>query len=200
MNLEKILKYKNISILQCSKITGVSYNSLYRIIKGQVDIDTCDYGVLKKIATFFNCSIEDLRFSKNHDVEYASYLCDIKNMDIFLSELRHFCKKVDKMSFMRFIIENNIVDKLWRKEEYAKALYLVALMDDLCEKYNLAKITIYDKYRENALKEAYFPLDVRLMDEISPGYKDEYYKNYISNILNKEFLKYNIFERSIYDE
>ena len=44
------LKKQNMNIRICSQKSGIPYATLYPIIKGQVDIGTCTYYTVEKLA------------------------------------------------------------------------------------------------------------------------------------------------------
>ena len=59
----------------------------------------------------------------------------------------------------------------------------------------------YEYYRQNKLAEPLFPLDIIMMDKLSPesNIKDEILQECNKNECSKEFLKYNIIEGDIRD-
>lgn len=83
MNLLSELKFRNVSINECSKITGIPYGALYPLIHGQKILEKCEYSTLKKLADFFSCQVEDL-FSSNDD--FSVLWEDEKTADVTISE------------------------------------------------------------------------------------------------------------------
>ncbi|MCR4597551.1 MAG: helix-turn-helix transcriptional regulator [Acetatifactor sp.] len=57
---EDLLSRKNINILQLSKITGIGYNYVYKIIKNQTDFDRCGIETAKRIADAFDMDLNKL--------------------------------------------------------------------------------------------------------------------------------------------
>ena len=83
MNLLSELKFRNVSINECSKITGIPYGALYPLIHGQKNLEKCEYATLKKLADFFTCGIEDLLKQQE---DFSVLWEDEKTADVTISE------------------------------------------------------------------------------------------------------------------
>ena len=64
MNFEKELKKRKINIRACSVQSDIPYATLYPIIKGQVDIGTCSYITVAKLARFLGYRPDEIVYEK----------------------------------------------------------------------------------------------------------------------------------------
>lgn len=172
MNIEKILKDKNVSILQCAKHIGVSYNSLYKIVKRQVNIESCEYGTLKKLAKYLDCQVQQLEDTQDQEVSF----------DIFRSNIQHAIKR-DELNFILKMINSNDIEAYYETTP-VKAFYLVACVDILCKKNDLGLCDKYEYIRKKQLKHPFYVSQI---------------KNPKNNAYIEEFKAFNIYEVSIYD-
>ena len=131
MNLLSELKLRDISINECSKITGIPYGALYPLIHGQKKLEKCEYATLKKLADFFVCSIEDLlKPQENFSVLWE----DEKTADVTISE--------NQAHVIRYT--TNPVKQIFAKEELS-----------LYELGEILKWRCWDQKRENIEKYLY---------------------------------------------
>ena len=64
MNFEKELKMRNTNIHACSIQSNIPYATLYPIIKGQIDIGTCSYYTVAKLARFLGLRPDEIVYEK----------------------------------------------------------------------------------------------------------------------------------------
>jgi len=131
MNLLSELKLRNVSINECSKITGIPYGALYPLIHGQKKLEKCEYATLKKLADFFVCTIEDLL--KGQD-DFSVLWEDEKTADVTISE--------NQAHIIRYT--TNPVKQIFSKEELS-----------LYELGEILKYRCWDQKRENIEKYLY---------------------------------------------
>lgn len=58
--LKDYLEKNNISIYSLSKDTEIAYSTLNDICNGKVDINNCKVGIIKKLAKYFNTSMDEM--------------------------------------------------------------------------------------------------------------------------------------------
>ena len=172
MNFEKELKKRNISIRACSLQSGIPYATLYPIIKGQIDIGTCSYYTVSKLARFLGFRPDEIVYEK-------------EDFQTFRNNLHHRIKN-NELELVLDIIENDDVSTYMRHEDYLKALYLVATVDYISKKH---EIPLCDKFS-----------DIRTLKLGQPYYVgDSAFSTPEKDRCIDEFLKYNIYEGDIYD-
>ena len=166
------LKKQNMNIRICSQKSGIPYATLYPIIKGQVDIGTCTYYTVEKLAKVLGYRPDQIVYHK-------------EDFQTFRNNLHHDIKRNDLQTVLG-IIEREDVEYYHMHHDYIKMLYLVATVDYISKKYGIPLSNKYDEIRKMKLEEPFFVGDALLL-----GKKEE------AGI--KEFAKYNIIEGDLYD-
>ena len=172
MNFEKELKKRNISIRACSLQSGIPYATLYPIIKGQIDIGTCSYYTVSKLARFLGFRPDEIVYEK-------------EDFQTFRNNLHHQIKR-NELELILEILEGDDVSAFLRHEDYLKAFYLVATADYLSKKNDIPLCDKFNNVRTLKLEHPYYVGDSALLRSSSEKCIDE-------------FLKYNIFEGDLYD-
>lgn len=172
MNFEKELQKRNLNIRSCSLQSGIPYATLYPIVKGQVNIGTCSYYTVAKLARFLGYRPDEIVYEK-------------VDFQIFRNNIHHQIKK-DELTFLLVTIESDTVATYARHEDYLKALYLVATVDYLSKKNQIPLCDKYDDLRHTKLPQPYYVGDSSFLASDKKKYIDE-------------FAKYNIYEGDLYD-
>ena len=172
MNFEKELKKRKTNIRACSIQSGIPYATLYPIIKGQVDIGTCSYYTVAKLARFLGCRPDEIVYEK-------------EDFQTFRNNLHHRIKS-NELECILEIIESDDVSTYIRHEDYLKALYLVATVDYISKKNNITLCDKYSSVRRIRLEQPYYVGDSSLIDPDKRECIDE-------------FLKFNIYEGDLFD-
>lgn len=140
---------------------------------------------------------EPLDISNNNDKdEKMNYKViidvDCDDFEIFKSDLCQSIKKMKPIEAIRQIKESRCIELLLNKNEDVKALYLVAMVNYLSNKYNLdMNIHDYDNFR---LEHMVYPRSVLFKCAIM---KNDKYKQEAIKHAEKEFLQFNICEGEI---
>lgn len=140
---------------------------------------------------------EPLDISNNNDkYEKMNYKViidvDCDDFEIFKSDLCQSIKKMNPVEAINQIKESGCIELLLNKNEDVKALYLVAMVNYLSNKYNLdMNIHDYDNY---TLEHMVYPRSVLFKCAIM---KDDKYKQEAIKHAEKEFLQFNICEGEI---
>ena len=191
MTLKDILSEKKISLYQFSKETDIPYSTLSDIVNGKKNIDTCTISTIKKIADGLEMSIDELYKTLSDDNQNSSL--DM-SFDVFKSNVCHRLKEDGQLDFIENILTSNVIDRYWEQEEYAKAFYLLAMVDYLSKRNHIPLYNKYDKYRTKRLVNKIYPSSMVICSVIYNVDIDTLVQNPI-----KEFLKYNIVEGDIFD-
>ena len=172
MNFEKELKNRNTNIRACSIQSDIPYATLYPIIKGQVDIGTCNYYTVARLARFLGYRPDEIVYEK-------------EDFQTFRNNLHHRIKQ-NELELVLEVLESDEVSTYMRHEDYLKALYLVATVDYLSRKND---IPLCDKFNE-----------IRCIKLERPYYVgDSFFLSLSEKNCIEEFLKYNIYEGDLYD-
>lgn len=180
-----LLNEKNMSVYQCSKISGIPYTTLLEVVNGKTDINKCSAETVYRLANVFNVSMEQLLEKDNID-----------KFEAFKSSIKHLIKDLGAESFLSKITINNEIRTLWRRCKKAYALYLLATIDYLCRINDFPLLSDYDDLRCYALQFVLLPEDIKLKILLTGDKSIE--QKALGNSI-PEFAQYNIVECDIFD-
>jgi DNA-binding Xre family transcriptional regulator len=185
MNINELLKQKNMSKYTLSKFSGVPYASISDICTGKVKIEKCSAGTLYKISKLLGITIEDLI------AEHMEYRCDF---DTFKSGICHMVKNMGDLDFIIHVLESKKIRKLFQRKWYPESLYLLAMVDYLCRENDLPVCEEYGDIRKMRLKDVVYPIGIVLMSLLS---KSEQPKIDSFEQAIPEFKRFNIVENEV---
>ena len=139
------------------------------------------------------------------NTEYGTRLSHIMNgnleYDLFRSEVCHMYHFDGDYGFIRKVMKSNLVVHLWNKNEFAKSLYVLAVIDYISWKNGVPLFEEYEQIRKCKLDNILYPSAIILLDRIEQSDKNR--KQAIEDCKNDEcgafFFRHNIIERSIED-
>jgi len=188
--LRAILSEKNLSLYQLEKSSHVSHATLNDIYNERCNIDNCSISVLNKIADALNMSIDSLyKYLSYKDLSFVKY---DEDFDLFKSNTLQQLKRFDEKVFIEQMIQSEQIENYFSQDEYAKALYLLSLLDYLSEKNNVELIDKYEYIRKTRLSKLYVPKSIYLLLITKTIKISEVYRHSI-----KVFLDHNIVEAEI---
>ena len=179
------LRERNLSIYQCSKLTGIPYTTVSEIIHGKTNILKCTTEVVYKLLKILNISMDD--FLDDLTEERLDF-------EIFKSNVCHFLSDNDDMEFIVNVLKKDDINRYWNKKWYIEAFYLLAMLDYISRINDIPLCNKYNDLRTQSLKEPLFPKEVEML------YKFEEYSNIKDECLKKaipEFMRHNIVESEI---
>ncbi len=177
--LEHYLRRNNKTLYGLAKEAGVSYTTVFNIARGKSSVETCAYGIVKKLSQCLKLSCDEFE-----------QICARPDFDRFTSEQRHLVKRQGEIEYIIEVLENKKIDKYWDLSMEREAFYMIAMVDLLSKKNNIPLCKKYNEMRKHTLKETVFPIDVILEEELgNKKIKEEALKT-----AEPEFLKYNIVE------
>jgi hypothetical protein len=103
--------------------------------------------------------------------------------------------------FISKVMKIDLVITLWNKGEYAKALYVLAIIDYISWKNDVPLFEGYSQIRKCKLENILYPAEVIMMDKIEHTHKnrDLAVITCKQDKCGKFFFRHNIIERSIED-
>lgn len=188
MTLRDILNEKSISLYQLSKNIDVPYSTLSDLANKKTTIESCTVLTAKRIADGLNMSIDSLY----ELLKKEQYRAD--PFDVFKSNVCHRVKEDGHLEFIKDVLTTDIITTYWNEEEYAKAFYLLAMVDFLSKKNHIPLYAKYNLYRTKKLTNKIYPSSMVIKSTICNVDIETLIHNPI-----EEFLKYNIVEGDIYD-
>lgn len=138
-------------------------------------------------------------------VEYGRRLFRIMNenlsYDTFRSELCHMYHFDGDYEFIKKVLKTNLVMYLWEKKEFAKSLYVLAVIDYISWKNDVPFFEEYEWMRKCKLKNELYPSAIVMLDKIEQSNKNR--NRALEECKDDEcgmfFFRHNIIERSIED-
>ena len=172
MDFAMELKKQKLNIRTCSVKSGIPYATLYPIIKGQVDIGTCSYYTVEKLARVLGYRPDQIVYRK-------------EDFQTFRNNLHHEIKRNDLQAVLR-IIEQEEVEYYRFHSDYIKMFYLVATVDYISRMHDIPLCDKYNDIRNMKLEKTFYVGDSAFLKS-----------NKESGL--SEFEKYNIIEGDLYD-
>ncbi|MCQ2527642.1 MAG: hypothetical protein MJ108_00830 [Saccharofermentans sp.] len=166
------LEKQNMNIRICSIKSGIPYGTLHPIIKGQVDIGTCSYYTVAKLAKTLGYRPDQIVY---HNEDFQT----------FRNNLHHKIKG-DELQTVLELIENDDISYYRLHSDYKKMLYLLATIDFISKKNDIPLCDKYDDLRKIKLEEPFYVGDSKYLKKQS-------------NKAIPEFIQYNIYEGDLYD-
>jgi hypothetical protein len=121
--------------------------------------------------------------------------------DVFRSAVCHELHHKGVYKFVKDVLYSNCVFELWDNGQYAKALYLVAMVDYLSYKYVAPEFNGFSNFRRIKLARVLFPQDVLLTDALEGGThcREEAIARCSKDECGRFFFRHNIIEGSVWD-
>ena len=189
MDINLILKEKNISKYKLSKLSKVPFATISDISLNKSKIEKCSAITLLKISKALNLTIEDLL---DDDLKKETRM----SFDNFRSNISHELKNRGEINFIIETLKNRDIDKFYNKKWYFECFYLLATIDYLSRINDIPLVSDYDDLRNLKLKEVIYPSSVLIYDDLT---KNNKMKNKALKEAIPEFLKFNIVEGNIKD-
>ncbi|MGN0345316.1 MAG: helix-turn-helix domain-containing protein [Lachnospiraceae bacterium] len=189
MIVNELLKKENMSRYRLSKESGVAMTTITDICSGKAELDKCAAGTIYKIAKVLGVSVDFLL--ENNKERSADYRC---SFETFKSNTCHHVKNLGDIDFIIETLEADEIRKLYNRQWYREALYLLAMVDYLSRLNSLPICTNYNDLRCKRLEKPYFPASVAVSYAATGDerIKDEAVANAIP-----EFLRFNIVESEV---
>lgn len=189
MIVNELLQKENMSRYRLSKESGVPMTTITDICNGKAELDKCSAGTLYKIARVLGVTVDSLL--ENNEVQPEDYKF---SFETFKSNTCHLVKDLGDIDFIIETLETDEIRKLYNKQWYREALYLLAMVDYLSRLNHLPICTNYNDIRSKKLEKPYFPASV-VVSYAATGderIKDEAVANAIP-----EFIRFNIVESEV---
>ena len=182
-----MLQEKNMSIYQCSKLSGIPYTTLSELVRGKTNLENVSVGVAYKLSKVLNVTIEDLLELVNEQrIDF----------EIFKSNVCHLVKTNGDLDYIINTLQKDEVNRYWEKKWYPEAFYILAMIDYLSRINDIPLCDKYDHIRTKSLKEPLFPKGIKMISNLKSNtdIEDESIKEAIP-----EFLRFNIIEKDVYN-
>jgi len=191
MIINELLQKENMSRYRLSKESGIPMTTITDICNGKAELDKCAAGTLYKIAKVFGVTVDALL--ENNEARTKDYRC---SFETFKSNTCHHVKDLGDIDFIIETLETDEIRKLYDRQWYREALYLLAMIDYLSRVNSLPICTNYNDIRCQKLEKQYFPAGIAVSYAATGD--ESIKKEAIANAI-PEFLRFNIVESEVRD-
>ena len=185
MDINELLKQKDMTKYFLSKISGVPYTTVGDICNGKVRIEKCSGETLYKLARALNVTMETL---------VEDVLAYRSSFETFKSNVCHMVKDMGDMDFIINTLESDKIRKLWNRKWYPECLYMLAMLDYLCRENELPICANYNDIRSAKLQKPIYPAGIITLSVLS---KSEEPKIESLKEAIPEFKRFNIIESEV---
>ena len=186
--LKDVLLMRNLSVYQVSKESDIPYSTLNDIFNDKTSLKKCSFETVCKLAKALKMSLNEME-----KAIYKSKQNQSIDFEVFKSTFCHMLVEKNDYAVLLYVIENNLVEKYWKKTQVAESLYLLSLIDYLSDKNNIPRVKDYDEIRNHKLDKILFPKEDVLLSKINKQ------KLEIPEDAIPQFLEHNIVEVNVYD-
>ena len=189
MIINDLLQKENMSRYRLSKESGVPLTTVTDICSGKAEIEKCAAGTLYKIAKVLHVTVESiLESSRPGSVDYVG------SFETFKSNTCHQVKALGDVSFIIETLDGGDIRKLYERQRFREALYLLAMTDYLSRVNGIPCCSEYNDIRSRKLEEPCFPADV--MAAFTATGDEKIRQEAIAGAI-PEFMRFNIVEGDI---
>jgi len=185
MNINRLLKQKNMTKYRLAKTADLPQSTVTDICSGKAKLENCSSGTLYKLAKALDVSMESLV------AEAMEYRADF---EIFKSNVCHKIKELGDLDFLIDTVKSDRIRYYFNKQWYPESLYLLAMVDYLCRENNLSVCAEYNDLRGAKLSDTLYPAGIHMM--CSALKSDEPKKTSIESAI-PEFMRFNIVENEV---
>ena len=185
MDINELLKQKNMSKYQLSKKSGVPYTTVNDICHNKVEIPKCSAATIYKLSKALDISMEEFVADS---MEYRP------SFENFKSTICHMVKDMGDLDFIIDTLKSDKIRKLFQKRWYPESLYLLAMVDYLSRENDLPVCNEYNDLRRAKLDKIIYPAGIIVMCVLSKS--DEPKKESWEEAI-PEFKRFNIVENEI---
>lgn len=188
--LRAILNSKNMSLYELEKTSSISHATLNDIYNERSNINNCTISIMSKLADALKINIDELYKTLNYDD--LSLFAYNSNFDLFKSDTLQRLKSADEVAFVANVISSKEIENYFYDKKYLESIYLLSLVDYLCDKNKIPPLNQYNYFREYKFEKIYVSKSIYLLLSLKQIKVTEIFKSAI-----KEFLKHNIVEAEI---
>lgn len=191
MIINELLQKENMSRYRLSKESGVAMTTITDICSEKAELEKCAAGTLYKIARVFGVTVDSLL--ENNKSRPMDYRC---SFETYKSNTCHHVKDLGDIDFIIETLEKDEIRKLYDRQWYREALYLLGMVDYISRINNLPMCTDYNDIRCHKLDKPIFPAGIVVSCAATD---DESYKEEAMAKAIPEFLRFNIVECEVRD-
>lgn len=183
--INSLLKEKNMSRYQLSKLTGIPYTTVSDLVSGKADIRKCSVDTIYRISKVLGVTVDSI---------ISPYYEKRPDFDLFKSNVCHELKRDGDIKYIMETLKSKRIITYYQRKWYPESLYLLSLIDYLSKQHDLPLCREYDELRKQALAKPVYPASV--IAECAASKNDDA-KEKAKEKAIPEFLEHNIIESDI---
>ena len=188
MFIDEIMQNKNMTKYALAKKSGIPYTTVNELCNGKTRIEKCSAETVYRIAKALEVSMESL---------LEPYLCESRlSFELFKSNICHELKEKGDINFVIELLEDDIINRYYRRRWYLEALYLLGMLDYVSRVNNIPLCTKYEILRSMKLDKPVFPMGVLTAAKVMGD--DSLLEKSIREAI-PEFARFNIIEGEVRD-
>ena len=190
MKLKNLMDERQMSIYRLSQISHIPYSTLSDLVNGKTSIMKCSLSTVSKIA---NALQVDVNVFVEPEDKFARWY-DEQSFELFKSNVCHILKNQGDIAFIIDTLEQDRIRTLYQRHQFAKAFYMLAMLDYLCRVNDIPICADYNDLRNYKLQKPLYPSSVLVMAEVSKS--DDVIKRCEDETI-PESKRYNIYESKV---
>lgn len=183
--IKEIMNNKNITQYRLAKDSGVPYSTINDICSNRAQIEKCSAETIYRISKVLGVSMESL---------IEPYLEKRIDFELFKSNTCHRLKELGDIDFVIELLEQDSINKYYKKKWYSESFYLLAMLDYISRENNIPICNKYDNIRSMRLKTVLYPASIVMIARITKN--DEIKQQTLKEAI-PEFLRFNIVESEV---
>ena len=187
MQLNRLIRQKNISLYRLAKNCGLPYTTVNDIFNGKAQLGMCSAETVYKLSRELNVSMEQL---------IAPYLEQRISFELFKSSVCHRLKTLGDIGFIIDTLEKDEISMYFQRKWYPESLYLLAMLDYISRINHIPLCTRYDVLRQSKLSKVVYPSGILAAFAVA---EDERIKKNALRTAIPEFMRFNIAEGEVRD-
>ena len=191
MEINELLSQKGMSKYRLSKESGVAQTTIMDICSGKARIEKCAGDTLYRIAKALEVSMESLLEERMKEDEHMEHRA---SFEVFKSNVCHAVKDKGDIDFLIDTLESDEIRRLYNKQWYPEALYLLAMVDCLSRENGVPLCTKYSDIRNCKLKNAIYPASLVLS---AAAMRNQQSLEESQKTAIPEFMRHNIVENEV---
>lgn len=174
------------------RTTGIPASTLSDIMSGKAVLSHCQARTIQKLAAGLGLSMDELmKMDAELQAMTIKPTVSVHRMlhpdvfRIFRRNLLHGLSVTDEKVFIEAAEKTRIAEELYAAGSIPQALYTIGLIDYLCDRHHLPRLTQYDKYRGDTMEKtvyAYSATEGPVVDYI-------YFERMIPQLLKFNFIE-----------
>ena len=159
--LRLLLQKQNMSLYRLEKLSSISHASLSDLYNEKSDIKNCSVELLHKISNAMKISMDVLYdYLSYKNLDLVTYDSDF---DLFKSSVCQELKYLGDLEFLNKYKSSDEIEKLYHDSKIPQAVYLLCVLDYICDKHMLPYTLKYQHIRKITLNKLYVSKGIYLL-------------------------------------